>query len=67
MTMFVFAWTLPWALKGVVFVTVGPSSRAGEDANPAAAAQLAATLDARFADWYYVISGADFASLRLKK
>ncbi len=44
-----------------LFVTV--SARQGADA----AEDLARTLDARFADWYYVISGTDFARLRVKK
>jgi hypothetical protein len=37
----------------------GDTSGAGEKA--------ARDLNARFADWYYVISGADFQKLRLRK
>jgi len=32
-----------------------------------AAQRLAERLNRRFADWYYVISGADFAKLRLRR
>ena len=40
---------------------------AGEASGNATAERLARTLNRRFADWYYVISGEDFAKLRLKK
>ncbi len=48
-----------------LFVTVGFNPKGAAD--PEAAQKLAASLDERFADWYYVISGPDFAKLSLKK
>ena len=46
-----------------LFVTCSPRAPASGDGD----GNGAASLDARFADWYYVISGADFARLRPKK
>jgi hypothetical protein len=42
-----------------LFVTVNSTSEAGERA--------ARDLNAKFADWYYVIRGADFERLRLRR
>ena len=52
-----------------LFVTVGhDAARAAKYQGDAMAGQrLARELTNRFADWYYVISGADFSRLRLKR
>ncbi len=50
-----------------VLVTVNYNPKLGSGADGPGGEQTAATLDARFADWYYVISGSDFARLRGKK
>jgi hypothetical protein len=50
-----------------LFVTVTFNPKASPGSEGAMADQrLAGTLDARFADWYYVIRGSDFAKLSLK-
>lgn len=52
-----------------LFVTVGyDAKRAAQYGdNSSAGERLARELTNRFADWYYVISGADFKKLRLKR
>jgi hypothetical protein len=52
-----------------LFVTVSfDAARAAKYGGDAAAGERAARdLTARFSDWYYVISGADFQKLRLKR
>ena len=45
-----------------LFVTAGPARDATETGQ-----RLARELSNRFADWYYVISGADFSKLRLRR
>jgi hypothetical protein len=52
-----------------LFVTVSfdPARAAKYGGDPAAGERAARDLSARFADWYYVISVADFQKLRLKR
>ena len=52
-----------------LFVTTGfsPERAAKYGDTSGAGERLSRDLNSRFADWYYVISGADFRKLRLKK
>ena len=43
------------------------SASARRDGASEQAGQTARNLDAKFADWYYIISGADFAKLRVRR
>jgi hypothetical protein len=54
----------PAAENRYLFVTARPRR---DDGAPANAEMLARNLEARFADWYYVISGSDFGRLRPRR